>query len=272
MMGIFSAFSVVALSYSDVSLQNNMIEAKLTQNGQLVHLGLIGGIPHSFANDSWQVVLSSFNSTDNKMTLEPSTCSTPKQANVTAQSATFEYTCDGTKWDVDVTYSLRTGARFISKSLRVGRSDGKPWSGTINSIDVWHALGLVGGRSVYDGFAATLPFNTDFHPTNSSKKHPRHNGFGVVAEWLGGFYRRGSHMDGLFVTVSNPFGVYSAPNTTITAATNLTARDIPGFEYHVNETCGNDKYQFIHNQTAKECAAACAAEKQCLQVCIRVRG
>ena len=267
-----SALSAVILSHSanGVSLHNDVVQAKLTDTGELLQLGLIGSPPHLFANDSWRVELSAFNSTDNTTSLGPSTCSIPKQSALTAQSATFTYGCQSSEWQVDLTYSLPKGAQFISKGLRIGRTDGKPWAGTVKSIEVWRALGLVGGRTVYDGFAASLPYKSDFHPTNSSNKHPSHSGFGIYADWLGGFYRRGSHMDGLFVTVSNPFGVYSAPNATTTTNHDIHAGAIPGFEYHVNETCGNDKYQFIHNQTAQECAAACAAEKQCLQVGVRV--
>ena len=270
-MAMFSALSAVILCHSanGISLDNGLLQAKLTATAELVQLGSVASTPHVFANDSWRVVLSAFNSTDDIATLEPSSCLIPKQSALTAESATFKYSCDDDKWEVDVTYSLPKGAQFLSKGLRIGLPGGKPWAGTVRSIETWRALGLVGGQTVYDGFAASLPYKTDFHPTNASNKHPTHSGFGVSAEWLGGFYRRGSHMDGLFVTVSNPFGVYSAPNTTTKSNHDLRAEIIPGFEYHANETCGNDKYQFIHNQTAEQCAAACAAQKQCLQVSIR---
>ena len=94
-----------------------------------------------------------------------------------------------------------------------------------------------------DRVAAANAANTDFHPKAEAEaaleaperqgaQPPGAAGLGARAApgplqplWLAAFWRRGATSDGLFASVSNPFGVYdNATNATRAAALELRVK------------------------------------------------
>ncbi len=256
-MFVFGLLAVVAArshgrATTTIHLSNGLVAVDVSSAGEVLSLVESGASPHRFSNDSWSVNISAYNSTSDSVLLSPRTCEVPpKLSEHTQSSATFAYACDA--WAVHVVYSLPAGARYLSKGLSVGGSDGKAWAGTVRKVEQFAGLQL---GSAYDGVAVRQPMNTDFHPSNFSGVG-RYAGFGVLAQWLGGFQRRATSGDGLFVTVANPFGLYTAPGAMTAAA---------AFEYHVNATCTVAHYRYLAGpQTEATCTAACVADAACAE-------
>lgn len=245
-----------------LELSNKFMSATVSSAGDLVGIvaNVPGASPHNFTNDSWAVELSDFNATTNGVLLSSTTCAAPTVTASSPSDATFRYACDGGAWRIEVTYALPAGGKHIVKGLSVTTSIAAPWTGTIRALELWRGLALTGSDEAYVGnFVSMMPYKTDFHPSNSSKNKPTHGGYGVVAEWLGSFYRRPASSDGLLVAIANPFGIYTPP------APAPGSDSASAFDYRAGCTCSTSKYAFINNQTAASCETACAADAQCVE-------
>jgi hypothetical protein len=277
-----------------VELSNGLVGATLTSDGLMVGLrGAKSTLAHNFTNDAWRLELSAYNSSNSTVEMGPAQCgATPAVLNASHISAAFRYTCEptpvnetsgefaGSKWIVDVVYSLPEGAGYVQKNLRLCRAAtnnfattadcAKNWKATVRTVEVWRGLALANGKS-YTGRVALEPTKGDFHPSNSTNNKVTYPGYGIYAQYIAGFYRRSASSDGLFVTLSNPFGEYFDPaNQALYNKQSEAAQeedDAIDWDMHTGYACNANnahKFKFLGgNHTVADCETECAKNPQC---------
>jgi hypothetical protein len=187
------------------------------------------------------------------------------------------------KWIVEVRYSLPEGTSYLQKNLRLCQAAtdsstgcAKGWQATVRAVELWRALALSNGKT-YTGRLAVEPTKNDFHPSNATNRQKiTFPGYGIYAQYIGGFYRRGASGDGLFVTLTNPFGEYFDPaNQTLynkvemaqDTAQDVDADNLIAWDVHTGFACDADnthKFDFLGgNHSVAECETECAKYPQC---------